>query len=108
MDYLYNYEKIGYEVLAVLTCDGSPTCGITKSSYCDDWGGRPKEIPRTLIDKPGILIEEFIKIAEERNIKLPFIYGLLMDDYNKTNEEIVNEFKKFVSENIENSNGKGC
>lgn len=100
IDYLYNYEQIGYETVAVLTCDGSPSCGITKSSYCEDWGGRPKEIPRILVDKPGIFTEEFIKLGKERNIKIPYIYGLLMDDHEKTNEEILNEFKKFISENI--------
>ncbi len=99
-DYLQNYENVAYEVVAILTCDGSPTCGINKSSYCEDWGGRPKEVPRVLVDKPGIFIEELQAEVAERQLKLPIIYGLAMDDREKTNEQILEEFSDFIGNRL--------
>lgn len=96
LDYMENYQKVGYQVVGILTCDGSPSCGITKSSYCENWGGRPKAVPRTLADKPGIFMEELLSLIKERNIALPPVYGLPMDDYEKTNEEIILDFKEYV------------
>lgn len=95
-DYIENYRRVGYEVTAILTCDGSPSCGITKSSYCEDWGGRPKEVDRGLIDQPGIYMEELISELRSRDIDLPEIYGLMMDDRTKTNEEILQEFTHWL------------
>ncbi len=96
VDYMENYHIMGYQVVAVLECDGSPTCGVNVTSYCEDWGGRPKEIPRTLIEKPGIYTQELIKEIEERGIPMPPIYGLTMDDRNKTNEQVLEEFDSFI------------
>nr|WP_092071533.1 CD3072 family TudS-related putative desulfidase [Dendrosporobacter quercicolus]NSL49326.1 DUF523 domain-containing protein [Dendrosporobacter quercicolus DSM 1736]SDM27404.1 Predicted secreted protein [Dendrosporobacter quercicolus] len=95
-DYLENYEKVDYDVVAILTCDGSPTCGSTMSSYCEDWGGRPKEVPRTLVDQPGIYMEELKKEIMERQLPVPFIYGLAMDDRNRTNDQILAAFSEFM------------
>lgn len=95
-DYIENYYKVGYEVTAILTCDGSPSCGITKSSYCEDWGGRPKEIPRVLVDKPGIYMEELMAEFRDRGLEMPDIYGLMMDDREKTNETILSEFDDYI------------
>lgn len=99
-DYIENYNRIGYDVVAVLTCDGSPSCGITKSSYCQDWGGRPKEVPRTLIDKPGIYMQELQLEIESRNLCMPYVYGLMMDDLTKTNQQIIDAFNDFAAEKI--------
>lgn len=95
-DYIYNYEKVGYEVTAILTCDGSPSCGITKSSFCEDWGGRPKEIPRELVNKPGIFMEELLNIIDKRQLILPPIYGLEMDNRDMGNAEILEKFQHFI------------
>ncbi|MGI6423665.1 MAG: CD3072 family TudS-related putative desulfidase [Tepidanaerobacteraceae bacterium] len=100
-DYMENYEIMGYKTIAILTCDGSPTCGITLSSYCEDWGGRPKEIPRSLVEKPGIYTEELIKEIQSRGIKMPPIYGLTMDDRDKSKEELLEEFDKFIKNELE-------
>lgn len=102
-DYIQNYYTMGYNVVGILVCDGSPTCGLTLSSYCEDWGGRPKEIPRELVEKPGIYTEELVKEFEERNIPLPKMYGLTMDDREKTNEQIIEEFEVFIRDNLKNN-----
>lgn len=97
-DYIENYRRVGCEVTAILTCDGSPSCGITKSSYCEDWGGRPKEVPRHLVDQPGIYMEELCALLERRGLPRPEIYGLMMDDRDKSNEEILQEFDRWLTE----------
>lgn len=102
LDYIRNYQTVGYHVVAILTCDGSPSCGINISSYCEDWGGRPKEVQRHLVDKPGVFMEELIDLAETRKITLPPIYGLAMDDRDKTNEQILNEFSMYIKSLIQN------
>lgn len=92
-DYMENYEKIGYENVGILTCDGSPSCGILKSSYCEDWGGKPKAVGRILVDKPGVFMEELLSEIESRGIKVPRVYGLAMDDHDQSNEKILEDFK---------------
>ena len=98
VDYMVNYQKVGYEVVALLTCDGSPSCGINISSYCENWGGRPKEIPRELVNKPGVFMEELILEAETRQIELPAIFGLAMDNRDVSNEKILMDFNNFMIE----------
>ncbi len=102
-DYIENYYRVGYEVTAILTCDGSPSCGITKSSYCEDWGGRPKEVSRVLVDKPGIYMEELMAVFGDRGLKLPDIYGLMMDDREKTNETILEELNDYIRTKLGNT-----
>ncbi|MEG2382323.1 MAG: hypothetical protein RSB39_01960 [Oscillospiraceae bacterium] len=99
-DYIQNYYIMGYNVVGILVCDGSPTCGITISSYCEDWGGRPKEIPRILVNRPGIYTEELVKELDSREIPLPKMFGLPMDDREQTNEEIIKQFETFITENM--------
>lgn len=95
-DYIANYYKVGYEVTAILTCDGSPSCGITKSSFCEDWGGRPKEVPRVLVDKPGIFMEELLGELADRGLEAPPVYGLMMDDREKSTDDILQEFDDYI------------
>jgi len=87
VDYIENYYRMGWRVEGILCCDGSPTCGVTKSSYCADWGGRPKEIPRVLVDKPGVYTQELIAEFEGRGVKMPPLLSLMMDDRDKSNSE---------------------
>lgn len=55
VDYMENYAIVGYDVVAVLVCDGSPTCGLTVSSYYENGGGHPAEPVRSLRRQPGHL-----------------------------------------------------
>ena len=97
-DYMENYIRIGYESVGILTCDGSPSCGITKSSYCEDWGGKPKAVERILVDKSGVCMEELTAELEARKIPVPPVYGLAMDDHDQSNEQILQEFRKYVKQ----------
>ena len=96
VDYMENYAIVGYDVVAVLVCDGSPTCGLTKSSYYENGGGHPAEPVRSLRPQPGIYTEELLKAIEARGLPVPPMYGLLMDDREKTNEQIIAEFDEFI------------
>lgn len=96
VDYMENYAIVGYDVVAVLVCDGSPTCGLTVSSYYENGGGHPAEPVRSLRRQPGIYTEELLKAIEARGLPAPPMYGLLMDDREKTNEQIIAEFDAFI------------
>lgn len=95
-DYMENYAIAGYDILAILVCDGSPTCGLTVSSHYENGGGHPEEPVRSLREKPGIYMEELIKEMDARGITAPPLYGLKMDDKEKTNGQIIEEFDCFI------------
>ncbi len=101
VDYMENYAIIGYKVLAILVCDGSPTCGLTLSSHYENGGGHPEEPVRSLLPRPGIYTEELQKAIQERGIPEPPMYGLLMDDREKSNEEILEEFEQFIRSRLD-------
>ena len=39
-----------------------------------------------------------MKAAKDRGVELPPIYGLPMDNRDKTNEEIIADFEQFIAE----------
>ena len=100
VDYMQNYYIAGYEVLAVLLCDGSPSCGITVSSFYENAGGHLEEPVRSLREGPGVFTEELMAAIRERGIPMPTMYGLKMDDKEKTNEQIIKEFDEFIATKI--------
>ena len=51
---------------------------------------------RSLRKQPGIYTEELLKAIQARGIQAPPMYGLLMDDREKTNEQIIAEFDEFI------------
>ena len=97
-DYMENYEKVGYETVAILSSNGSPTCGVTLTSFSEDWGGRPKELDygESLAVGTGVYIEELQKEIKARGLKTPPIYGLDLDDVSKPMEQILEEFEDFI------------
>ena len=98
VDYVENYDTVGYKSLAFLVCDGSPTCGYNISSYYANGGGHPAEPIRSFVERPGVYMEELVREAEARGVRLPPVYGLPMDDRNRTNEQIIQDFDVFISE----------
>ena len=100
VDYIENYGIVGYQVVGILVCDGSPTCGYSISSYYENGGGHPAEPVRSFKERPGIYTEELLKAVEARGVKLPPIYGLPMDDRDRTNEQIIADFDSFINSNL--------
>ncbi|MEI8215959.1 MAG: CD3072 family TudS-related putative desulfidase [Eubacteriales bacterium] len=100
VDYMENYQKAGYETVAILSSNGSPTCGVTLTSWSEDWGGRPKEVDNdgTLVQGAGVYIEELGKEILARNVAMPPMYGLNLDEVSKPLEEIIAEFEAFIDD----------
>jgi len=99
-DYIENYLKVGFEVVGILACNGSPTCGYTLTSFSEDWGGKPEERPWRMVEGPGVYTQELIAECKARGLETPEICGLTMDDLTRTNEEVVGEFREFLERKI--------
>ncbi len=52
-DYMENYAIVGYDVVAVLVCDGSPTCGVTVHSTMRTAAGPPPSPSAAFGGAPG-------------------------------------------------------
>ena len=100
-DYLENYQLAGYQTLAILVCDGSPTCGYSISSSYENGGGHPAEPVRSLKPLPGVYTEQLLSEISERGLALPPVYGLPMDNRDKTNEEIIADFDAFLEQQMQ-------
>ncbi|MFT9077344.1 CD3072 family TudS-related putative desulfidase [Ethanoligenens sp.] len=97
-DYMENYHMAGYQVVCVLGCDGSPTCGVHFTNHYENGGGRPKAIQRSLLEEPGIFIEELKRELEARNLPVPKMDGLGMDIMAKSTDEILADFKAYIAQ----------
>lgn len=96
--YMVEYERQGYETVAILGCDGSPTCGVSITSWDEEWGGSPADFDynKAIIEGSGVYIEELKKEMEERGVKVPPFYGLALDDESADMDTILSDFKKFI------------
>jgi predicted secreted protein len=56
VDQIQEYAKCGIKTSVVIGVDGSPSCGVSKTSTCDS----------------GILIDELRSMLKEKNIEIPF------------------------------------
>ena len=103
VDYMESYVQMGYQTVAVLSCNGSPTCGVTLTSHNDDWGGPPKDLDYgdALVEGTGVFIEELQKEIMERGILIPPFYGLNLDEPAKPFEKILSEFEQFIADLME-------
>ncbi|MEI7578996.1 MAG: CD3072 family TudS-related putative desulfidase [bacterium] len=98
VDYMENYEHVGYETVLILSCNGSPTCGVTLTSHGKDWGGETAKLKYndTLVAGSGVYIEELTREIKARKLGMPLLYGLDLDDESKTTQEILAEFEKYI------------
>ncbi len=98
VDYMEAYVQVGYDTVAVLSCDGSPTCGVTLTSWDENWGGCPVDLDynEALIEGEGVYIEELKKEILERGLKVPPFYGLALDDESADMDKILSDFEAFV------------
>ena len=97
--YMEEYERAGYRTVGVLSCDGSPTCGVTITSYDENWGGSPVDLEYNdaIIEGQGVYIEELEKAIRDRGLTVPPFYGLALDDESVDMEKILSDFEEFIS-----------
>lgn len=99
VDYMESYRQVGFQTVAFLVCNGSPTCGYDLTSYDENWGGNANkalEYNDALTPGMGVLIEELHKAIQARGLELPPFYGLSLDDTSTPIEEIISGFKAFM------------
>ncbi len=96
--YMEEYLREGYQTVAVLSCDGSPTCGVTITSWDNRWGGSPVDLDygAALIEGEGVYIEELKKEIEARGMPMPPFYGLALDDESADMDKIIGDFRVFI------------
>ena len=96
--YMEEYKREGYKVVAILGCDGSPTCGVSITSWSDEWGGSPVDLDynKAIIEGEGVYFEELKAAITERGLDVPSLYGLALDDESADMETIIKEFREFI------------
>lgn len=98
VDYMVCYEQVGYETVAVLSCDGSPTCGVTITSFDPRWGGCPADLVYNdaIVNGQGVFIDELKAEIKERGVKEPPFYGLSLDDESADMDKILSDYRQFI------------
>jgi predicted secreted protein len=98
VDYIENYHKSGYKVVAILGCDGSPTCGVDITTQDKRWGGSPVDLDfvDTLTKGSGVYMEEIKAEIASRSLEVPPFYGLALDDESADMAEILRDFNAFI------------
>lgn len=96
--YMEEYKRAGYKTVGVLSCDGSPTCGVSITSYDENWGGSPVDLEYNdaIIEGQGVYIEELQKAIKDRGLEVPPFYGLALDDESVDMDEILADFEAFI------------
>ncbi len=96
--YMEEYLREGYQTVAVLSCDGSPTCGVTITSWDNEWGGSPVDLDygAALVKGEGVYIEELKKEIDARGLPMPPFYGLALDDESADMGQIIGDFRTFI------------
>jgi predicted secreted protein len=100
VDYMESYKLVGYETVAFLVCNGSPTCGYDVTSYDENWGGNTNEAFEyndAIVPGMGVLIEEMHEAIKDRGLELPPFFGLSLDDASVPLDEIIADFKEFMT-----------
>lgn len=96
--YMEEYARVGYKVVAILSCDGSPTCGVTITSYDTNWGGSPVELSYNdaIVQGKGVYIEELEQAIKDRGLDVPPFYGLALDDESVDMDKIISDYRAFI------------
>lgn len=109
VDYMVCYQQMHYETVAVLCCDGSPTCGCGLTSWDENWGGSPKDLEYgdAVVEGVGVFVEELKNAIEARGIPMPPFYGLGLDDASQPLDKILSDFDTFIGDRIKELDAKG-
>lgn len=85
---LQDYKRNGYDLVAVVGVDGSPSCGVTRTCSGPGWRGDFLDRDETWsrvsgmvwADSPGVYIETLQQMLAAASLDIPFI-GLDEADY---------------------------
>jgi predicted secreted protein len=96
--YMEEYVRAGYDIVAVLGCDGSPTCGVSITAWDENWGGSPTDLSfnDAIIEGNGVYMEELKNAIVARSIEVPPFYGLALDDESADMDKIIADFIIFM------------
>ena len=108
VDYMYSYMQMDYETVAVLCCDGSPTCGCGLTSWNESWGGPPSDLnyDDAVVEGVGVFVDELQAAIKARGLEMPPFYGLGLDDYSQPFDQIIANFDKFLAGRIKELDAK--
>ena len=97
-----SYAQMDYETVAVLCCDGSPTCGCGLTSWDENWGGPPQALDYgdAVIEGVGVYVDEMQKAIRDRGLPMPPFYGLGLDDASQPFEQIISNFDAFLAKRM--------
>lgn len=100
VDYVKSYYDAGYDVIAFLWINGSPSCGWNVTCYGEEWGGTPASMGEesTFVPGKGVFAEEMKKEFRRRNINMPKFFGVNLEDMDVPIEESYGAFKKYLEE----------
>ncbi len=96
--YMEEYDRMGYKVVGVLGCDGSPTCGVNITAVDSNWGGSPVELcfNDAIVQGKGVYMEELVEAIQDRGLEVPPFYGLALDDESVDMDKIITDFRAFI------------
>ena len=96
--YMEEYDRMGYKVVGVLGCDGSPTCGVNITAVDSNWGGSPVELcfNDAIVQGKGVYMEELVEAIQDRGLEVPPFYGLALDDESVDMDKIIADFRAFI------------
>ncbi len=108
VDYMESYKQMDYETVAVLCCDGSPTCGCGLTSWDENWGGPPSNLDYAdaVVEGVGVFVDELQAAIKARGLEMPPFYGLGLDDASQPFDEILANFDKFIEARIKELDAK--
>ena len=71
--------------------------------YDEKWGGTPTDFGNqsTFVEGKGILVEELIKTFEDRNIPLPELIGLNLEDMSISLHDSCNKLRNYLATRME-------
>ena len=100
VDQMEDYHQNGYEIVAILGVDGSPTCGISFCGTDADLGG-PPHIPDQSppLEQKGILMEELTAEIVHRGLPEPRAIGLEIEG-DRSMDDVAAELDRFLNTQV--------
>ncbi len=62
-DYVAEYVRNNYELVAIIGVSGSPSCGVKRTTSSNEWLGNPREAPKEVkVEGMGVFMEELLRV----------------------------------------------